>query len=518
MEAVDAAVVRSHNAGELLLAQQRNPPFQAVEVHTCRADDVSKVPFPDANSATGLLADVLKTRKLKILAYGSPDELPDWKQDGNYEVDPPTGFWPDIMDFFMAHFKKAYGDDIQLERVWMKAGGTDKVLSGEIHMTEPYYIYENLWKDRVKKWGFEFSCVVMGYEQQFFAARKGVEVVADDDEGTCKTQLASCENEKLAKQITSREHLNAHLQGGANRKMGFLSEANFKSVHTVLSNNVEPVYYSDTSELYEAVDNGTVIAGLISGVPDATRFSVFGSELVSPRSFQMAPGPEARDLMEAADAAVVRTHNSGDLLWAQDRNPPFQALEVHTCRVDDPSKIPFPDASKATGLLADVLETRKLRILAYGSEDALPNWQQDGNYEVDPPTGFWPDYMDKFMHHFRQAYGSDIQLERVWMKAGGTEKVLDGSIHMTEPYYIYENLWKDRVKKWNFQFSCVVMGYEQQFFAKRAVVNFESAGNTCAEQLAACENKMVETSRAASLPAFAVGSSLMLPLAALREL
>ena len=91
--------------------------------------------------------------------------------------------------------------------------------------------------------------------------------------------------------------------------------------------------------------------------------------------------------------------------------------------------------------------------------------QEDGNYQVDPPTGFWPDYMDYFMKHFRAEYGSDIKLERVWMDNNmGTEMVLAGIVHMTEPYYIYEGLSLGKEpKKWSHDFSAIIMGYEQQF-------------------------------------------------------
>jgi len=98
--------------------------------------------------------------------------------------------------------------------------------------------------------------------------------------------------------------------------------------------------------------------------------------------------------------------------------------------------------------------------------------------------------MNSWMGHFRTAYGQDIALERVWMKSGGTEMVLNGSIHMTEPYYIYENLYQGRLKKWSHQFSCIVLGYEQQFFTKRAETDFSSVGTTCELQLAACENSL----------------------------
>jgi len=295
--------------------------------------------------------------------------------------------------------------------------------------------------------------------------------------------------------IASRQDLNAAIEAGPNRRMGFLSEANYNSVHTVLSNQVDPVYFTSTDELYNAVESGDVIAALISGQPDATRFSVFSSDLISPRSFQMKPGDDSRDLMQAVDAAVVRTHNAGELLTAQERSPPFEGVEVHTCRVDDLAKIPFPAAAGATGLLKNVLDTKKLRILSYGTPDDLPNWHQDGNYQVTPHTGFWPEYMNFFMKHFRDAYGNDIELERVWMKTGGTDLVLDGSIHMTEPYYIYENLHLDRPKKWNHEFSCIVVGYEQQFFAE-GLFNVAAHGSTCDEQLAACERRPSAVSHA----------------------
>jgi len=257
--------------------------------------------------------------------------------------------------------------------------------------------------------------------------------------------------------LSSRHDLNLAVEAGPNRRVGFLSEANYKSVHTVMSKKVVPVYFTDTSGLYGAVQSGDVIAGMISGQPNASLFSVFSTDLLSPRTFQMKPGVDSRDLMEAVDAAVVRTHNAGELLKAQEQSPPFQVVEAHTCRIDDPTKIPFPAAATATGLLKDVLTTKKLRVLGYGTADKLPNWHQDGNYQVTPHTGFWPIYMNFFMKHFQAAYGSDIVLERVWMKAGGTDSVLNGTIHMTEPYYIYENLHANRLKKWSHEFGCVVL-------------------------------------------------------------
>ncbi|CAE8623164.1 unnamed protein product [Polarella glacialis] len=500
MHAVDAAVVRTHNGGDLVRVAEANHPFEVTEVHTCRSLEPAKVPFPDASTATGLLKDILDKKRLRVLAYGTPANKPDWKQDGNYEVDPPVGFWPEYMVAFMAEFHAAYGNDIQLERVWMTAGGTDMVLNGSIHMTEPYYIYESLHDGSLKKWSHKFSCIVMGYEQQFFSKRHA-KVITDavTSDAQCAAALKTCEDKRLMSRITSREELNSKIESGGNVKMGFLSQANFLSVQSMLSTKVEPVIFLSTGQLYEAVVNGSVRAALISGVPDRTNFTVFSTDVISPRAFQTMPGDRSVDLLRALDAVIVRTHNAGELLAAATANPPFQAVEVHTCRADNPSAVPFPAASTATGLLKDILENKKLRVLASGTPGNYPNWAQDGNYQATPMTGFWPDYMGFFMGRFRAEYGSDIVLERVWQTGtAGTEMVLNGTVHMTEPYYIYESLYKDQPKKWSHEFSCVVMGYQQNFFALKPAMDFTAAGPTCDYQLAACQGNTAQISAARS--------------------
>ena len=38
-------------------------------------------------------------------------------------------------------------------------------------MTEPHYIYEAVEFEKPKKWSFDFSCIVMGYEQTYFTLK-----------------------------------------------------------------------------------------------------------------------------------------------------------------------------------------------------------------------------------------------------------------------------------------------------------------------------------------------------------
>ena len=54
---------------------------------------------------------------------------------------------------------------------------------------------------------------------------------------------------------------------------------------------------------------------------------------------------------------------------------------MQNCYTGDKGKLPFPNASEATGLLKDVLDKKVLRILAFGTPDNKPNWHEDGNYQ-----------------------------------------------------------------------------------------------------------------------------------------
>ena len=74
-------------------------------------------------------------------------------------------------EIFHGTFPNEYGQGIELERVWMKENGSNLILNGNIHMSEPYYIYEAIEFDTPKKWIFDFSCIVMGYEQTYFTLK-----------------------------------------------------------------------------------------------------------------------------------------------------------------------------------------------------------------------------------------------------------------------------------------------------------------------------------------------------------
>jgi hypothetical protein len=87
--------------------------------------------------------------------------------------------------------------------------------------------------------------------------------------------------------ITTLTSLYDAIDAGPNRAVGFLSQGNYETVKNVLPINVQVVVEQDTEQLYQAVRNGTLLAGLISGVPDAN-FNQFSSTLVSSRAIQMS--------------------------------------------------------------------------------------------------------------------------------------------------------------------------------------------------------------------------------------
>ena len=92
----------------------------------------------------------------------------------HFQVDPPTGFWPDYVGYFLGQLQKEYKREITLERIWMKGEEAGKMIAnGSVHMTEPYFIYEGLsFENCPRKWSFEFSCIVMGYQQQYLTLKQ----------------------------------------------------------------------------------------------------------------------------------------------------------------------------------------------------------------------------------------------------------------------------------------------------------------------------------------------------------
>lgn len=141
------------------------------------------------------------------------------------------------------------------------------------------------------------------------------------------------------------------------------------------------MYHCQTTaeeDLYAAVDAGEVDAGLISGMPNATRFNVYPSGNISPRAMLTRKNDTAT--RQIIDAGIVRLQMSRVMFDYAAAHAPFSFVELTTCRTVDPdTNIPLPNASVA----------RVIKVGGIGPYD----WHQDGNYTASPPEGFWPDFL-----------------------------------------------------------------------------------------------------------------------------
>ena len=73
--------------------------------------------------------------------------------------------------------------------------------------------------------------------------------------------LALCSPLEANENIVNLDQLNDAIKNGPDRRVGFLSHANFESVEAFLDEHVEPVIFGDSIELELAVMTGDVLAG-----------------------------------------------------------------------------------------------------------------------------------------------------------------------------------------------------------------------------------------------------------------
>lgn len=233
------------------------------------------------------------------------------------------------------------------------------------------------------------------------------------------------------------------------KKVGVLSQGNFDTIHHIAS-NAQPVLANGNAHLYELVLNGDVDVGLISGKvqdPDDI-FYTFPSGAISPRAIMTRKGDEkTRKLM---DAAIVRLQRSGLISEYAQENAPFEYVEVHMCRSDDPDKhLPFQ--------FYNITNQTVIRVGALGPY----NWHQDGDYTQNPPTGFWPSFYkgidDILVNH---------TLIRQWYPTSKAvmDALLAGEIDATEGYWTVDSFYEGNPRTWFFDPGCTTLGYESTFF------------------------------------------------------
>jgi hypothetical protein len=507
--AVDAAIVTMQSTGKDEQVRLANMPFEFMAVHTCRTDTPSLFEVPNSNAATGLLGQTLTNKILKVGALGPYN----WGgNDGNYNLNPPAGFYPDWLTEFCKTFNALAGPDgnrydasgtITCERTYK--GGSASVFAdlfeGNTYVTEPYYTVDAWYTGTGQTCQTEDDCLPARLaieREQCLDANGGTNsslaktckhpqsprvlhfrlscsTLGVDSTFMTKKEAATNQNVVVETDASNVDALNSILGQSANKRVAFLSQANYDAVQTVLSDQVQVVVCdgsnsdypgcTSTSSMINHILAGDFVGGLISGLPESTYaqyLNTFSSTVISLRAMFMAPpysiemphgtssvSLSSEDLSKAVDAAIVRVQSSGKDELARKNNMPFEFMAVHTCKADDPTKFLVPNSVDATGLLQTTLQNKELKIGALGPYDWGGN---DGNYLLNPPVGFYPDWLTAFCQEFNNLAGPDgvqygasgtIACTRVYQagSAGVFKDLFNGVSYVTEPYYTVDAMY-----------------------------------------------------------------------------
>lgn len=218
--------------------------------------------FELPTNPTGQLAQVLATGVLQVGGIGPSN----WGPDGNYQVSPPVGYWPDYMSAIVQRLGAAYNRTVTVQRTFFSSStaALQAVLAGTVHVTEPYFVVPGFLSGAPRISALVASCTTAGYSSSFFV--------------------------NTTSSISSLAQLQAALAagGGSTVAVGSLSEGDFHSVQPVLPPGTRNVVMNGLTALADAVSSGQVLAALVSGNPPAG-FVSFSSTIVSPRALFLSP-------------------------------------------------------------------------------------------------------------------------------------------------------------------------------------------------------------------------------------
>jgi hypothetical protein len=261
-------------------------------------------------------------------------------------------------------------------------------------------------------------------------------------------QFINCQNQNIEDIEVLVKFLN---NSDTNSTIGILSMANFLSVKNILPEKVTPVLVEHEDDLLKMVLNDSIIAALVTGIyvyfiyfcsiflikglPHDQNIirslNIFSSTVVSLHSIFMAPDKSGeipfgissdsnlstKHLSEVINAAIMKMQLERVDKKLAEKNYPKEIISANTCKNDQLSQFYLPNKKDAQGLLKQILETKKLKILSSGPS----NWgDNDGNYLVSPPIGFYPDYLDAILEQFKNFSGPDkekygaIVIERIY--------------------------------------------------------------------------------------------------------
>ncbi|UJR26803.1 hypothetical protein I4U23_008116 [Adineta vaga] len=240
--------------------------------------------------------------------------------------------------------------------------------------------------------------------------------------------------------------------------VGFLSRTNFEVVKRYLPKNIKPILFQNKSQLLNAIDNNTILAGVTTGrlAQDLEpRYHVFSSLIVSPQAMLLTPNYDERstpygfrnqannDLFDALNAAIAGMQEADTDETLLSLNNRTDLIRAYTCRQS--TQLPVQNRNETSGFLRDILIDKKpLLIGGLGPFD----WgTHDGNYNLDPPTGFYPKLLEEIVKQIGKlkgadgnVYGEGISFKRIHYtnESGLFKALLNGTIYATDVYLLVD--------------------------------------------------------------------------------
>ena len=173
----------------------------------------------------------------------------------------------------------------------------------------------------------------------------------------------------------------------------------------------------------------------------------------------------ATDLRVAYNAAIARIIESGEYLEIKNRTQMKEVIACITCAPDS-TQTNYPAREKVTGRLKDILDNKLVKIAGLYYND-LPA----GDYTVNPPVGFWPEYARAIFKRIGDFYKVELKIEWVLFTQSNDimTSVRSGESDLTDLYMILSSFYngKDRIEA--FSVSCSPGGYESTISVKKDI-------------------------------------------------
>lgn len=179
------------------------------------------------------------------------------------------------------------------------------------------------------------------------------------------------------------------------------------------------------------------------------------------------------DLSRAYNAAQSAALDKQLLSKLNRLHPSVQALATFTC-MPDQGLYKWPEAVLATGSLKTVLDVFIFYILQTNvlKIGGLKFNTSDGNYQVDPPVGFWPEYLaavvDEFNEKYRKLTQNKITVERIYYQTSDAaiDGLYNGEVYLVEPYFVLGAFYNGYPRIESTRIGCSSMGYESTFHVR----------------------------------------------------